>query len=110
MANGLETKGADPALTVAAGSVRRYIEIARDRGIDEEDYGDAEYYTRLAIKEIVKLEERVKNLEEAENTLRDGVIDYIKTDEEDRSVDTLKFLLDATQWWDWELSSLNVED
>lgn len=53
-----------------------------------------------------ELVDKVLNLIQGEKELRDGVIGYIK-DHEDESVDELKYLLDYTQWWDWDFTPPN---
>ena len=58
-----------------------------------------------------ELVEKVLNLVQGEKELREGVIKYIKDreqDGEDECVDELKFLLDYTQWWDWDIDTQNV--
>ena len=55
-----------------------------------------------------ELVEKVLNLVQGEKELREGVIGYIK-DHEDESVDELKFLLDYTQWWDWDSDTQNTQ-
>lgn len=60
-----------------------------------------------------ELVEKVLNLVQGEKELREGVIKYIKDredDGEDECVDELKFLLDYTQWWDWDIDTQNAED
>lgn len=54
-----------------------------------------------------ELVEKVLNLVQGEKELRDGVIAYIK-DHEDENVDELKYLLDYTQWWDWDIDTPNA--
>jgi len=49
---------------------------------------------------------KVPNLIEGEDGLRAGVIAYIK-DHKDESVDELKYLLNDTQWWEWDLPPLS---
>lgn len=53
-----------------------------------------------------ELVDKVLNLIQGEKELREGVITYIK-DHEDESVDELKYLLDYTQWWDWDFTPPN---
>ena len=53
-----------------------------------------------------ELVDKVLNLIQGEKELREGVVGYIK-DHEDESVDELKFLLDYTQWWDWDFTPPN---
>lgn len=54
-----------------------------------------------------ELVDKVLNLIQGEKELREGVIAYIK-DHEDESVDELKYLLDYTQWWDWDFTPPNI--
>lgn len=57
-----------------------------------------------------ELVEKVLNLVQGEKELREGVIKYIKDredDGEDQCVDELKYLLDYTQWWDWDIDTQN---
>ena len=54
-----------------------------------------------------ELVDKVLNLIQGEKELREGVITYIK-DHEDESVDELKYLLDYTQWWDWDFTPPNA--
>lgn len=50
-----------------------------------------------------ELTRRVRNLAKAENQLREGVIAFIKEYGDSVFImDRLKFLLDDTQWWDWD--------
>ena len=56
-----------------------------------------------------ELVDKVLNLIQGEKELREGVITYIK-DHEDESVDELKYLLDYTQWWDWDFTPPNQRD
>ena len=59
-----------------------------------------------------ELVEKVLNLVQGEKELREGVIKYIKDREEDgvdECVDELKFLLDYTQWWDWDIDAQNSQ-
>ena len=51
---------------------------------------------------------KVPNLIEGEDGLRAGVIAYIK-DHKDESVNELKYLLNDTQWWEWDLPPLSEE-
>ncbi len=53
-----------------------------------------------------ELVEKVLNLVQGEKELREGVIAYIKN-HGDESVDELKYLLDYTQWWDWDIDTPN---
>ena len=55
-----------------------------------------------------ELVDKVLNLIQGEKELREGIITYIK-DHEDESVDELKYLLDYTQWWDWDFTPPNAE-
>lgn len=57
-----------------------------------------------------ELVDKVLNLIQGEKELREGVIQYIKRREEDgddECVDELKYLLDYTQWWDWDFTPPN---
>jgi hypothetical protein len=57
-----------------------------------------------------ELVEKVLNLVQGEKELREGVVKYIKDreeDGEDECVDELKYLLDYTQWWDWDIDTQN---
>ena len=58
-----------------------------------------------------ELVDKVLNLIQGEKELREGVIQYIKRREEDgddECVDELKYLLDYTQWWDWDFTPPNT--
>lgn len=58
-----------------------------------------------------ELVDKVLNLIQGEKELREGVVQYIKRredDGEDECVDELKYLLDYTQWWDWDFTPPNV--
>lgn len=58
-----------------------------------------------------ELVDKVLNLVQGEKELREGVIQYIKRREEDghdECVDELKYLLDYTQWWDWDFTPPNA--
>lgn len=59
-----------------------------------------------------ELVDKVLNLVQGEKELREGVVKYIKDreeDGEDECVDELKYLLDYTQWWDWDIDTQNAD-